>query len=125
MAQTDRSDIFKDAEQRGEVCRVLCEIVSLPGLWTAFGPTARARELLASKGSGLSAGQSVNFFIAWDLWDGSQPSFARGYTFRAIAEIASGKYLRILGELLSAVSDGFDGIDAWIARYDKGVLPRT
>jgi hypothetical protein len=124
MTSNQRSDIFRDAEQRGITCRVLCEIVSLPGLWSAFGPTDQARELLAKKGSGLSAGQSVYFFVAWDLWDGSQPPFARGYTFRAIAEIASGQYLRILGELLAAISAGFDGIDAWIARYDTGFMPR-
>jgi hypothetical protein len=119
------SDIFRDAEQRAVVCRVLGEIVSLPGLWTAFGPTDRAKELLANRGSGLSAGQSVYFFIAWDLWDGSIPRFARGYTFRAIAEIASGSYLRILGELLVAISEGADAVDKWVAHNDKGLMPRT
>lgn len=117
--------MFRDDEQRAIVCRVLCEIVSLPGLWSAFGPTEEARELLRKNASGLSAGQSVFFAVAWEIWEGSMPPPMKPYSFRAVAAIASDKYLRMLGQLLIAISEGFNGIDQWIKRYDTGMMPRS
>jgi len=123
MPAPNVAEPFRDTEQRALVCRVLCELVSLPGMWSAFGPTDRARDFLAKGRAGLTAGQGAYLSIAWDLWDGSRAAPGAPFTMRDVVEIVSGRYLRILGELLIAISEGFDSVDAWIHRHDGGMVP--
>lgn len=120
---------FRSDQQVAEVCQVLCEHASMPGLWTAArGPTERAEELLKNERAGLSAGQAVIFLAAWELWDESRieanPGRLRpharvvrlGYILRAL----TGRHLAPLATLLVAMAEGPVAVDAWL---DANRLP--
>ena len=118
-------DAFRDDVQVADVCNVLCENASLPGMWSAaHGPTEKAERLLASDCAGLSAGQRVAFLSAWELWDedrvdansGALRPYAKtlrlGYMVRAL----TGKFLVPLATLLVAMAGGPDAVDGWLNR---------
>lgn len=82
---------FRDDGQLAEVCKVLCEHASLPGMWVAAsGPTARSEQFLATDCEGLSAGQRVVFLAAWELWDRTGSMRTRKRFTRTRRRCASG-----------------------------------
>jgi hypothetical protein len=116
---------FRDDEQLADVCNVLCEHASLPGLWSAaHGPTEKAERLLAADCPGLSAGQRVTFLSSWELWDEDrvnanskafhpyEKTLRLGYILCAL----TGKYLLPLSTLLVAMASGPAAVDAWLSR---------
>lgn len=65
---------FRDDVQLADVCKVLCEHASVPGMWTAgYGPTTEGERVLSRDCAGLSAGQQIIFLAAWELWDEKVP----------------------------------------------------
>ncbi len=125
MPAANSPNPFRDQSQKASVCRALCETVALHGVWSAAGPTETAREHLGRIPEAWSPGQAMYFAVAWDIWDGSSPPFASPVTLNSLLEIVSGKYLRILGELVMAVAAGGPSIDQWLQRYDIGPMPRN
>jgi hypothetical protein len=109
---------FRDDGQVAEVCKLLCERASLPGLWTVgYGPTAEGERILSRDCAGLSAGQQVMFLAAWELWDEDRVKdqahvLRLGYVVRAL----TGKYLMPLATLLAAMAEGPHAVDAWLTR---------
>lgn len=97
---------FRDDGQLAEVCKVLCENASLPGMWVAAsGPTGRAEEILAKGRGGLSLGQYVTALAAWELWDEDRLAEHAGVLrFRDIVGVLTGKYLLPLSTLLVAMA---------------------
>lgn len=116
---------FSDDQQLADVCNVLCEHASLPGMWTAaYGPTEKAQKLLATDCAGLSAGQRVTFLAAWELWDedrvdansGKIAPYAKTLRLGYILCALTGKYLLPLATLLVALAGGPAAVDDWLAR---------
>lgn len=109
---------FRDDVQLAEACKVLCEHASLPGMWTAaYGPTAQAKQVLAVECAGLSAGQTVTFLAAWELWD--EEEVKEQSELLRLARILcalTGKYLLPLSTLLVAMAEGPGAVDAWLSR---------
>jgi len=109
---------FRDDTQVAEACKVLCEHASLPGMWTAaYGPTPQAKQVLADECAGLTAGQTVTFLAAWELWDEDQVR-ERSELLRLarILTALTGKYLLPLSTLLVAMAGGPAAVDAWLSR---------
>src|SRR4051812_9168815 len=116
--------VFESASQRNDVCRTLCEIVSLPNLWGAAGPTHAAQEILERQFAGLSAGQEVYVSVAWVLWDTEDRERARvNPSVRLVLDILDGKYLRPLAQLFEALSKGHHGVATWLARFRGNPMP--
>jgi hypothetical protein len=116
---------FRDDGQLADVCNVLCEHASLPGMWSAaHGPTEKAERLLATDCAGLSAGQRVVFLAAWELWDedrvdassGTLRPYAKTLRLGYIVCALTGKYLLPLSTLLVAMAGGPDAVDEWLSR---------
>jgi hypothetical protein len=109
---------FRDEEQIAEVCRVLCENASLPGMWVAAsGPTARAEEVLLRGRAGLSLGQYVTLLAAWELWDEDRLTEESGVLrLRDILSVLTGAYLLPLATLLVAMAGGPAAVDAWLTK---------
>ncbi len=63
--------VHRDDQGLARACRILLAGVRLERLWTAEGPTAKARELLASNGGPLTQGERTVLLIAWTFWNGS------------------------------------------------------
>lgn len=109
---------FRDDAQLAEVCKVLCEHASLPGMWVAAsGPTARAEEVLVKGRGGLSLGQYVTVLAAWELWDEGRLTEQSGVLrLRDILSVLTGKYLLPLSTLLVAMAGGPAAVDAWLTK---------
>jgi hypothetical protein len=109
---------FRNDGQLAEVCKILCEHASLPGMWVAAsGPTARCEQVLAGGCSGLSAGQQVVFLAAWELWDEDRVK-EQAYILRLgfVVRVLTGKYLLPLSTLLVAMAGGPAAVDAWLTK---------
>lgn len=116
---------FRDDSQLADVCKVLCEHASLPGMWTgAYGPTARAEQVLAADCAGLSAGQRVVLLACWELWDedrvseasGALAPYSRTLRLGYILCALTGKYLTPLATLLVAMAEGPAAVDRWLVQ---------
>ncbi len=109
---------FRDDSQIAEVCKVLCEHASVPGMWTTgYGPTAEGERVLSRDCAGLSAGQQIMFLAAWELWDEDRVK-EQSHILRLgfIVRVLTGKYLLPLSTLLVAMAEGPAGVDAWLSR---------
>lgn len=114
--------MFRDQAQRGEVCRVLCEAVDLRGFWTEAGPSARAKKALDTALAddyhypedpvSLIWEQYPMFFLAWAVW-----ANWRLLPFADLLTEFDGENLRLIGELLVALSAGSAGVDGWLVRH--------
>lgn len=135
--------MFRDTEQRGKVCQVLTEVID-PELWrNEHGvprPTDAARSI-ASGDTGHSSSEVLLVRIAWDMWNtcanaegavkigdecngkGVEPrkiarmGYARGATYGRTLECFDGQNLRMVGELLVALSGSSEDIDTWIEKW--------
>lgn len=115
-----RSTVLSDDGRRARVCKILCDMAGLPGLWTTFdGPTQRARTYLESDRRLLSVGQDTAVLVAWTIWDGQggrrRP---QGVTLNDVLEGLEGQYLLPIATLLVAIAGGDREVDAWIASND-------
>jgi hypothetical protein len=111
-------EAFRDDTQLAEVCKVLCEHASVPGMWTAgYGPTAEAERVLSRDCAGLSAGQQIIFLTAWELWDEDRVK-EQSHILRVgfIVRVLTGKYLLPLSTLLVAMAGGPAAVDAWLTK---------
>ena len=109
---------FRDDTQLAEVCKVLCEHASVPGMWTAgYGPTAESERVLSRDCAGLSAGQQIIFLAAWELWDEDRVK-EQCHILRLgfIVRVLTGKYLLPLSTLLVAIAGGPAAVDAWLTK---------
>lgn len=109
---------FRDDAQLAEVCKVLCEHASLPGVWAAAsGPTGRAEEVLIKGRGGLSLGQYVTVLACWELWDDARLTKQSGVLrLRDIVSVLTGKYLLPLSTLLVAMAGGPAAVDGWLTK---------
>src|SRR5262245_52613589 len=58
-------------KQLARACRALLATVHLERLWTEYGPTPEASELLEADGGPFSSGQRIVLLAAWTFWNGS------------------------------------------------------
>lgn len=85
-------------------------------LWTDKGPTETALRYL--KASPLSHGEHLILQVAFDLWNGRG-----GAKFSELMSVLDTSFLVLVFELATAVANGPDAVDAWIAR--RSVWPGT
>lgn len=102
---------LRDDHQRALVCRTLLRQVRRESLWTVAGPTEQARELFAQEGGALSAGERIILKLAWTIWgeDG-------GVRVEDLFRLKSDVCVRV-SELIGAMAQGPDAVDAWLQRY--------
>ena len=103
--------MFRSDAQLAWVCRSLCDVVGLAGMWTPAGPTEEAIALLGSDGGPLSSGERIVLLSAWSVWNGDGK-----VTLGDIVHRLDGKNLRAIGTLLVAVASGAHTIDEWLAK---------
>jgi hypothetical protein len=70
------------------------------------------QELLQAGGGPLSHGEKVTLFVAWALWNGEGE-----LTLNEVLNTLDGGNLRMVGELLVAISAGSEAIDGWLQEY--------
>jgi hypothetical protein len=109
--------VFRDDSQVAEVCNLLCEHASMPGMWTVgYGPTSECERILSRDCAGLTAGQQVIFLVAWELWNeervDKQSHIVR---FAFVVRVLTGKYLMPLATLLVAMGGGPEAVDDWLS----------
>jgi hypothetical protein len=83
-------------------------------MWTGTGPSAEAKQLLASDGGALSGGERIVLLAAWAVWngDGAIP----------LGEVISrldGRALRAMGALLMAIASGEGAIERWLVEHER------
>lgn len=102
--------MFRDDRQLAAVCQALCDRTTALGVcWTIDPPgiTARNRQLL--RRFPHSHGERLLYDIAWALWNGR-----RKPDFYEMVNVLDRDNLLAVGEILSAIAFGSDGIDAWL-----------
>jgi hypothetical protein len=104
--------VFRDDHQRAAVCQILCARVGRESLWTLTGPSPTAEQLLRAGGGALSHGEKVMLFVAWALWNGEGE-----LTLNEVLNTLDGGNLRMVGELLVAISAGSEAIEGWLQEY--------
>ena len=95
--------MFRNDEQRGEVCFILCAWVrGSPWVWTSTGyrPEGKAP-------TGLSTGEAKMLRFAMALWRGGDLPVWQGFDSRRLGSIAA---------VLVAMTHGPDAVDAWCTR---------
>jgi hypothetical protein len=114
--------MIRDTRQRASVSRALCSLAGLHDLWTHNAPTAGAVELGRPGPSLLSPGQRVLVGWAWDVWDSTGPGSTT--VADAIRHLQPAQ-LAAVAELLTALAEGPDAVDRWLARYAPPALRLT
>jgi hypothetical protein len=98
----------------------LCETVGLKAFWTEAGPSGQAQEALRlmlavddwERSPDISYRQYDMFWLAWAVWD-EWPVLS----FANMLKNLTSEQLRMVGELLIALSAGSSGVSDWLAHY--------
>lgn len=102
--------MFRDDRELAAVCQALCDrTTGLGACWTIAPPgiTARNRQLL--RRNPHSHGERLLYDLAWVLWNG-----CRTPDLRELVHVLDRGHLAAVGELLTAIAFGPDGIEAWL-----------
>jgi len=107
--------MFRNDRQASEAIQALLSTVRLEHLWNPDGPTSAALKYRDSNGGPLSSGERVILLAAFDLWNSTG-----GLKFSEVpGPLDPGKARKLLS-LLSAITNGTDAVDQWIAK-ESGV----
>lgn len=107
--------MFRNDRQACEAIQALLSTVRLEHLWNPDGPTSAALKYRDSNGGPLSSGERVLLLAAFDLWNSTG-----GLKFSEVPGPLDPARARKLLSLLSAITNGSDAVDQWIAK-ESGV----
>ena len=98
---------FRNDGQRARVCRAILAPVGLEDLWSGDGPRP---ESLGYRRGDDEQGREMRLLlmIAWAIWTRSQ-----ALSLADLLDLEDER-LRLVGELLGALSRGPEGVDAWL-----------
>lgn len=104
--------MFRSRLCQARVVRALLARVGLERLWTDDGPTLEARLLLEADHLPLDRRQRAMCRLAWTVWGCSS-----GITLEELLDLMDGDDLGAVAELMTAMSIGADGVDAWLLAH--------
>lgn len=108
--------MMRNDAQINAVCGAVCRRFGKPSLWRSYGPTELAVSWLES--SPLSSGERVLLLLAFAIYNGEG-----GLTVGALLGTLSASHLSWVASLFSAIADGADAVDRWLASQEsKGGL---
>jgi hypothetical protein len=112
--------MFRDDQQACRAIRVLLGSVfrDVDALWPETGPTPLSLRYL--KASPLSHGEYLMLQVAFDFWNGHG-----GAKFADLISVLDQRPLVFVCELATAVPNGPDAVDAWVARCSQWPTQRS
>ena len=105
---------FGSAAQRAAVCQAICSSIRVSDLWTASGPTMKARKLHHGNARALTDEERLLLRIAICVWDFS----IEGPSVLEMMQDLSPARLREVGGLLQAYAGGELALHGWLLRRD-------
>jgi hypothetical protein len=105
---------FRDGEQLARVCQAILAPVGLEELWSGDGPRPESLGYRRKDLDDQPRDRRLLLMIAWAIWSRSQ-----ALSLADLLDLED-EQLRIVGELLAALSRGPDGIDSWLRQGPTG-----
>jgi hypothetical protein len=101
---------FRDSEQLARVCQAILAPVGLGKLWSGDGPRPESLGYRRSGTDEQPRDGRLMLMTAWAIWSRNQ-----ALSLADLLDLEDEK-LRVVGELLAALSQGPDEIEAWLRR---------